>query len=164
MWTSVTNSGTRASDYAIEVRRTDKDELVVKRIAELSTANWGLGYFKYNACDYCDDVLAETADATFGDAWIPKYVSDDKGCNVIIIRNQAIQDLFDRYRNEPSCMIQMRQKSINRSPADSVIVVKVLLSVCISTSMANGLLPNVSSHLLMEFLNDVSGFTQCAPH
>ena len=76
-------SGTRASDYAIEVRRTDKDEPIVKRIAELSTANWGLGYFKYNACDYCDDVLAETADATFGDAWIPKYVSDDKGCNVI---------------------------------------------------------------------------------
>lgn len=93
-------SGTRASDYAIEVRRTDKDEPIVKRIAELSTANWGLGYFKYNACDYCDDVLAETADATFGDAWIPKYVSDDKGCNVIIIRNQAIQDLFNRYRNE----------------------------------------------------------------
>ena len=30
----------------------------------------------------------------------PKYVSDDKGCNVIIIRNQAIQDLFNRYRNE----------------------------------------------------------------
>lgn len=43
--------GTRASDYAIEVRRTDKDEPIVKRIAELSTANWGLGYFKYNACD-----------------------------------------------------------------------------------------------------------------
>lgn len=92
--------GSPASDYAIEVRRVDGGEPVIKRTAELSTTNWGLGYFKYNACDYCDDVLAETADVTFGDAWIPKYVSDGEGCNVIVVRNQDVQDLFDRHQNE----------------------------------------------------------------
>lgn len=92
--------GSPASDYAVEIRRTDGGEPVIKRTAELSTTNWGLGYFKYNACDYCDDVLAETADVTFGDAWIPKYVNDGEGCNVIVVRNQAVQDLFDRYRDE----------------------------------------------------------------
>lgn len=92
--------GSPASDYAVEVLRTDGGEPVIKRTAELSTTNWGLGYFKYNACDYCDDVLAETADVTFGDAWIPKYVNDGEGCNVIVVRNQDVQDLFDRHRDE----------------------------------------------------------------
>ena len=93
-------SDSPASDYAVEVRRTDGEKPVIKRTAELSTTNWGLGYFKYNACDYCDDVLAETADVTFGDAWIPKYVNDGEGCNVIVVRNQDVQDLFDHHRDE----------------------------------------------------------------
>lgn len=92
--------GSPASDYAVEVRLTDGEKPVIKRTAELSTTNWGLGYFKYNACDYCDDVLAETADVTFGDAWIPKYVNDGEGCNVIVVRNQDVQDLFDHHRDE----------------------------------------------------------------
>lgn len=92
--------GSPASDYSIEVRRKDGGEPVIKRTADLSTTNWGLGYFKYNACDYCDDVLAETADMTCGDAWIPKYVSDGAGCNVVVVRNHDILDLIDRHRDE----------------------------------------------------------------
>lgn len=92
--------GTPASDYAIQADRTDGQPPVIKRTAELSTTNWGLGYFKYNACDYCDDVLAETADITFGDAWLPQYVQDGEGCNVIIVRNKAIQELIERHRSE----------------------------------------------------------------
>ncbi|RYN12179.1 oxidoreductase [Bifidobacterium animalis subsp. animalis] len=92
--------GSPASDYAIEVLRTDGGKPVVKRTAELSTTNWGLGYFKYNACDYCDDVLAETADITFGDAWLPKYVNDGSGCNVVVVRNTSIQKVLDDHRNE----------------------------------------------------------------
>lgn len=92
--------GTPASDYAIQVDRTDGQPPVIKRTAELSTTNWGLGYFKYNACDYCDDVLAETADITFGDAWTPQYVQDGEGCNVVIVRNQDIQNLIDRHRGD----------------------------------------------------------------
>lgn len=92
--------GSPASDYAVEVRRVNGGRPVIKRTAELSTTNWGLGYFKYNACDYCDDVLAETADVTFGDAWLPKYVNDAQGCNIVVVRNQDVQDLLDRHRDE----------------------------------------------------------------
>lgn len=91
---------TPASDYAIKADRTDGQPSVIKRTAELSTTNWGLGYFKYNACDYCDDVLAETADITFGDAWLPQYVQDGEGCNVVVVRNKDIQQLIERHRNE----------------------------------------------------------------
>lgn len=91
---------TPASDYAVEVERLDGEAPVIKRTGELSTTNWGLGYFKYNACDYCDDVLAETADMTFGDAWLPQYVYDDGGCNVIVVRKQELLELLDKHRGE----------------------------------------------------------------
>ena len=45
-------------------------------------------------------MLAETADVTFGDAWIPKYVNDGEGCNVIVVRNQDVQNLIDAHRDE----------------------------------------------------------------
>jgi len=32
---------------------------------------WSRYYFAHNACLYCDDVFAETADAVFMDAWLP---------------------------------------------------------------------------------------------
>lgn len=55
--------------------------------------DWGSGAFKYKACDFCDDVFAETADVVVGDAWLPKYVQDGKGTNILVVRNQAIQNL-----------------------------------------------------------------------
>ncbi|WP_455677331.1 Coenzyme F420 hydrogenase/dehydrogenase, beta subunit C-terminal domain [Pseudoscardovia suis] len=89
-----------ASDYAIKADRSDGGAPIIKRTNELSTTNWGLGYFKYNACDYCDDVLAETADVTFGDAWLPQYVSDSQGCNVVVVRNRTIQNILDKHAQE----------------------------------------------------------------
>ena len=89
-----------ASDYAVEILRKSGKPPVVKRTADLSTTNWGLGYFKYNACDYCDDVLSETADMTFGDAWLPEYVGDEEGCNIIIVRNQELQNILDKHKGE----------------------------------------------------------------
>jgi len=61
---------------------------------------WGEGFFKYKSCDYCDDVFAETADITFGDAWLPQYVSDKLGTNVLIVRNSQVRQILDKYKNE----------------------------------------------------------------
>lgn len=62
--------------------------------------DWGSGFFKPNACDYCDDVVAETADVSFGDAWLPQYEADPRGTSMIIVRNNDILDLLYRYKNE----------------------------------------------------------------
>lgn len=83
---------TYMTDYGIEER--------VVPTKELSTTNWGLGCFKYKACEYCDDVLAETADVTFGDAWLPRYAKDYLGTNIVIIRNPLIQQIFEKYSKE----------------------------------------------------------------
>ncbi|MDO6810413.1 Coenzyme F420 hydrogenase/dehydrogenase, beta subunit C-terminal domain [Zobellia galactanivorans] len=56
---------------------------------------WGTGLFKANACDFCDDVSAELADISLGDAWIRPYVNDGGGTNVIVTRS-AIADRIIR--------------------------------------------------------------------
>lgn len=61
----------------------------------LNDGDWGAGYFMNNACNYCDDVVAETADVAFGDAWVEPYSSDGKGTNVVIARSSLIQQLID---------------------------------------------------------------------
>ena len=53
-----------------------------------------MGYFKYKACDYCDDVAGETADMSFGDAWLPKYSNDPKGTNIVISRNKILDKIL----------------------------------------------------------------------
>ncbi|MEK5052433.1 Coenzyme F420 hydrogenase/dehydrogenase, beta subunit C-terminal domain [Niallia sp. FSL K6-0212] len=86
-----------ANDYGVEVEG-NKDGEYVKSSAprrELYVGNWGHGLFKYNACEFCDDVLSETADVTVGDAWLPKYTKDSLGTNVIVVRNPIIQKIFE---------------------------------------------------------------------
>ena len=67
---------------------------------QLIGADWGAGAFKYKACDFCDDVFAETADVVLGDAWLPEYVQDSYGTNVVVTRNDNIQQLIVNARSE----------------------------------------------------------------
>jgi hypothetical protein len=62
---------------------------------DLIGGDWGIGYFKYHACSYCDDVLAETADVAVGDAWLPHYVNDSRGANVVVVRNRELQAITE---------------------------------------------------------------------
>lgn len=54
------------------------------------------GYFTPKACFFCDDVVGETADISFGDAWLPKYKKDSGGTNVIVVRNHLILDIIEK--------------------------------------------------------------------
>lgn len=80
--------GIKASIKRYEVKGLDgiKSELSSK----LFGTNYGLGFFKPLACDFCDDVFGETADLVVGDAWLPKYVKDHKGTSLVISRNPEI--------------------------------------------------------------------------
>ncbi|HYD88541.1 MAG TPA: Coenzyme F420 hydrogenase/dehydrogenase, beta subunit C-terminal domain [Vitreimonas sp.] len=60
----------------------------------LVDGDWGAGFFQYPACNFCDDVVAETADVSFGDAWLEPYASDGRGTNVVVVRSPPIQALL----------------------------------------------------------------------
>ena len=67
---------------------------------DLYGLDWGLGYFKPKACDWCDDIAGETADLACGDAWLPEVVEDPLGTNVVITRNKLIDDILRKGRSE----------------------------------------------------------------
>jgi len=55
---------------------------------------WGNRWFTPNACNYCDDIFAECADVTFMDAWLPKYSSDPRGTNLVIVRSLYLNEII----------------------------------------------------------------------
>lgn len=86
-----------SSSYAIEVTGwvNGKKETIIKEMKDLYGGDWGRGLFKVRASDFSDDVMNETADMTLGDAWLPEYTKDNKGNNIIIVRNSIIRDLVE---------------------------------------------------------------------
>src|SRR3954454_23672898 len=60
----------------------------------LVDGDWGSGFFQNSACDFCDDVVAETADISFGDAWVEPWSSDGRGTNVVVVRSAVLHDLL----------------------------------------------------------------------
>lgn len=61
----------------------------------LADGDWGAGFFQNPACDFCDDVVAETADFAFGDAWVEPYASDGRGTNVVIARSASAAAMIE---------------------------------------------------------------------
>lgn len=98
----VKNEEKFANNYSIKVSgKFNGEKVSIESLTkELFVSNWGHGLFKYKACDYCDDVLAETADVTIGDAWLPEYSKDFLGTNIVTIRSESINNLFIKYKDE----------------------------------------------------------------
>ena len=65
---------------------------------DMADGDWGAGFFQSPACDACDDVVAETADVSFGDAWVEPYASDPRGTNVVVVRAPAVLRLIEAAR------------------------------------------------------------------
>lgn len=91
-----------AYSYAVTVEglRGGANITVTKPTSELYGSNWGHGFFKYRACDFCDDVVGETADISIGDAWLPEYVADSAGTNVVVVRSPALNKLLTKAAEE----------------------------------------------------------------
>jgi coenzyme F420-reducing hydrogenase beta subunit len=72
------------------------DTVVNKDWWHLADGDWGSGFFMNSACNFCDDVVAETADISFGDAWVEPYSSDGRGTNVVVVRSSIITDMVSQ--------------------------------------------------------------------
>ena len=107
-----------ALDYAVTVTGDHDGQpvTVTKPTSELIGSNWGHGFFKYKACDFCDDVVGETADISVGDAWLPEYVSDSGGTNVVVVRSRVLNSILAGAAGE------------GRLHLDSIPVAKVVAS------------------------------------
>jgi coenzyme F420-reducing hydrogenase beta subunit len=66
----------------------------------LVDGDWGAGFFQNSACNFCDDVVAETADISFGDAWVEPYSSDGRGTNVVVVRSELLHRIVEEARSD----------------------------------------------------------------
>ena len=91
----IKNPDRKASDYDFGALRRGATDYVQRRTQALVGGNWGHGAFQPEACNFCDDVFAETADVVFGDAWLPRYKDDWRGTNVVVTRNPEIDRILE---------------------------------------------------------------------
>ncbi len=89
----VKDAASSADDYSFSALDAGLQLRTVKmrRLGDM----WGTGLFKARACDFCTDVLAELADISLGDAWLPQYRPDGLG-NSIVVTRSALADQIIR--------------------------------------------------------------------
>lgn len=85
--------GRTAREKGVSARDRNGRTTEPRVVQELFGTKYPHGFFKYNACNFCDDVLAETADVAVGDAWLPEYVTS--GNSVVVVRSPVIADLIE---------------------------------------------------------------------
>ncbi len=56
---------------------------------------WVPRVFTLGACEWCDDLAAETADVTFMDAWVEPYLSEPRGTSIAIVRSAEMAALLE---------------------------------------------------------------------
>lgn len=83
---------------------------------------WGTGFFKSNACDFCDDVTTELADISLGDAWLPEYRAQGLGNSIIITRTALADSLIINgiHSDELSVQLVSKDKIIQSQKASFV--------------------------------------------
>ncbi len=81
-----------AYDYEAQSRRDGRTRR--RSVAATIDGNWGYGAFQPEACNFCDDIFAETADVVLGDAWLPKYTGNWQGTNVIVTRDERAREIL----------------------------------------------------------------------
>jgi coenzyme F420 hydrogenase subunit beta len=86
------NPKSGANNYIFE--SSTKDNLVTELENKMIGSNWGMGLFKPNACDFCDDIYAETSDIVTMDGWLPDYIDDYRGTSLIINRTELFNNIL----------------------------------------------------------------------
>jgi len=119
----------------------NKDDLVRCRLdRELIGSDYGAGYFKPNACDFCDDVVGETADISLGDAWLPQYVQDYRGTSIVVVRNRKLLNVIERYRDEGVvCLDEISKDDVIKSQEGGLRHRREGLSYRLATKEKEGL-------------------------
>lgn len=95
-----------AKAYYFGIRQRGNDADRIYDSAPLTGGKFNLGAMMPDACNYCDDVVGETADITIGDAWLPRYAFDWRGKNMVVSRNPELTQLIRAAADERRVVIE----------------------------------------------------------
>lgn len=115
-------------DHSFRFRyKSDKsNELLSKEIfqSEGMSYCWGHDYFKFKACNYCDDITAELADLSCGDAIKEPYCCGNEGANFVISRKREISELLLKAQNSERIKIQKVSCDVVEERQEGVALLK----------------------------------------
>lgn len=98
-----------ASTYVFYAKNGKKENAVP--LSGRFGTNWAYNLFMLNCCNFCDDVAAETADITLGDAWIEPFRSNYRGTNLIVVRNAELHALLEKGHSTGEITLQESSES-----------------------------------------------------
>lgn len=101
----VKSEGIPAKAYFFGVKSRQNDEQTIHDSADIVGGKFNLGAMMPEACNYCDDVVGETADLTIGDAWLPRFAFDWRGKNMVISRNVELDEVIAKAAQEGRVLI-----------------------------------------------------------
>lgn len=80
-------------NYGVKLSNDLGEEKVIN-VATISK-EWSDRFFTPNACNFCDDIFAETSDIAIMDAWLPKYDESNEGYNLILSRSVELSAILN---------------------------------------------------------------------
>lgn len=100
--------GFPAGMYGFEI--TCRDGAVIRKkegvTRDVFASSWSNNLFMNPACEFCDDLLGETADMSVGDAWLPGYSTDSRGTSIVVARHSALTDIMDHGRESGELFLE----------------------------------------------------------
>ncbi|ALZ99142.1 Coenzyme F420 hydrogenase/dehydrogenase, beta subunit C-terminal domain [Corynebacterium glutamicum] len=129
-----------ASEYSFGVRSRGSENWVTRKTRDLVGGGWGYNAFQPEACNFCDDVVGETSDVSFGDAWLPEFVQNGKGTNVVISRNPVVDQILGEGVEKGSIKLEeISKEQAELSQAGGFRHRREGLSVRLADDLAKGL-------------------------
>lgn len=89
----IKDASSHALDYSFGAQELETGKFKTVKMAKVGNT-WGTSYFNSPAYDFSDDLVAELADVSLGDAWIKPYQDDGKGNNVIVTRSMLADKII----------------------------------------------------------------------
>lgn len=86
------DSESHALDYSFGAFDKESKEFKTIKMSDVGNT-WGTSLFNSPAYDFSDDLTAELADVSLGDAWIKPYQNDGDGNNVIVVRSELAEKI-----------------------------------------------------------------------
>ena len=113
----IKKSENKASDYYFGLDyKKEKHSLRMQSVGDM----WGTGFFKSNACDFCEDVTSELADVSLGDAWLTPYVNEGDGNSVVVTRNKLAEKIIlDGVKSEELQLASLSKDDLKKSQSGS---------------------------------------------
>lgn len=102
-------------------------------------ALWNGRFFVPSACEFCDDLFAPLADATFMDAWLPEYAGDVQGTSIVVARHPDISRLMQDAEERGAFLQSIAAKRLRMSQSGALAYKTTYLPLRVARAERSGL-------------------------